>query len=108
MLDRHRCGACKQTDAYYTKELPREVEEFEWLRISWLKVKKFAQISTGIKKLDFVLTMTFGIPHTKGWRDYSKLTPGQKAAFCDDMNIVLRLVGESSSKQLSTPGRVQS
>lgn len=96
VLDKFRCGACKQNDAYYTKELPNELVEYDWLYSTWLKCKKYSQISTGIQKLDFVLTMTFGAPHGKGWRDYKQLTPGQKAAFCSDMNIVLRLVGDSS------------
>lgn len=100
VLDKYRCGACKQTSAFYTKELPNEVEEYDWLYSTWLKIKKYSQISTGIKKLDFVLTVIFGVPHQKGWRDYSKLTPKQKACFYEDMNIVLRLVGDSSLGKL--------
>lgn len=93
VLGKYRCTLCKQTSAYYNKELSREVAEFDWLYSIWLNLKKYSMISTGIKKLDFVIHFTFGPPHNRDWRDYSKLRPGYKVI--DDVGTCLRLCGNN-------------
>lgn len=72
-LGKFRCGACKQSKKdYETRGLQAEREEFEYLYATWLKVKGYKQITTGIAKLDFLLEMLFGKPHTSDWRSYAK------------------------------------
>lgn len=83
-----RCKVCKLSKKDYEKhDLVREREEFEYLHQTWLKVKGYKQITTGITKLDFLLTMLFGVPHTEGWRDYSRLKPKGTTKF-----VLLRTV----------------
>lgn len=72
-LQRFRCKACKMSKKDYEEQgLQHEREEFEYLHATWLKVQAFKQITTGIAKLDFLLQMLFGIPHTSDWRNYAK------------------------------------
>lgn len=72
-LFRYRCPLCKKNRAdYYKAGLEREVAEFRYLHDTWLKVKKFSQPTTGIKKLDSLIELLFGKPHDRYWRDYAK------------------------------------
>ncbi len=69
-----RCKACKMSKKdYEEQDLTTERAEFEYLKATWEKVKAFKQITTGIAKLDFLLQILFGVPHTENWRNY-KLT----------------------------------
>jgi len=64
----------------------REIVEMQYLRETWEKCRIFKQLSTGIKRLDAIITILFGNPHNSGWRDYSKAV----GVNMDDF-IVLRL-----------------
>lgn len=89
VCDRYRCVLCKRTSKEYKEAgLEREVEEFNYLKQTWLKVKMYKQITTGIRKLDLAIQLLFGIPHTDGWRDYKRV----KAK--EDKFICLRMVGD--------------
>lgn len=70
-LGKFRCGVCKQSKKdYEAAGLQNEVAEVNYLYLTWLKVKNFKMRTTGIQKLDFVLTMTFGHPGHADWRKY--------------------------------------
>lgn len=72
-LGRFRCPLCKKNRSDYKKAgLEREVIEFAYLHTTWLKLRKFQQPTTGIKKLDSLLELLFGKPHDRYWRDYAK------------------------------------
>lgn len=73
MLGKFRCGACKKSKKdYEAAGLEGERSEFEYLHLTWLKVKNFKMVTTGIAKLDFLLQLLFGVPHKEDWRNYSK------------------------------------
>lgn len=72
-LGKYRCGACKQSKKdYENRGLVIEREEYEYLHATWLKVRAYKQITTGIAKLDFLIEMLFGKPHNENWRNYAK------------------------------------
>lgn len=84
-----KCPACRMARREYIKMgMEAELSEMEYLRDTWEKCRKYKQVSTGIKKLDLVLTLLWGNPHNDNWRVYSK------AKFTVNMEnfIVLRLV----------------
>jgi hypothetical protein len=88
-LQRFRCPLCKKSKQdYKDANLEQEVNEMEFLRETWLKCKNFKQITTGVARLDLVITILWGAPHTNNWRNY-KATRQQVV---HDSNIVLRLV----------------
>lgn len=89
VLGRHRCGLCKKTRKdYCDANLEREVAEVTFLREVWLKAKKFQQNTTGTSKLDLVITLLFGAPHSGRWRDYS--TAPDAARFNLASGVVVR------------------
>lgn len=72
VLGKNKCGLCKKTKKdYQDANLEREVEEFKFLRETWLKAQQFQQNTTGTSKLDLVITLLWGPPHSGRWRDYS-------------------------------------
>jgi hypothetical protein len=72
VLDRHRCGLCKKRKQdYCDANLEREVAEMSFLRDVWIKARDYHQNTTGTSKLDLVITMLWGPPHSGRWRDYS-------------------------------------
>ncbi len=82
-----KCTVCKKSKAQYLKlGLDREIEEMIYLKATWTKAKIYKQISTGIKKLDFLITYLFGNPHDRYWRDYAKAANVNESNF-----IVLRI-----------------
>lgn len=88
VIGRYRCQLCKKSnDDYKAADLEREVTEFKWLHDTWLTVKKYNQITTGIKKLDNVLELLFGKPHDRYWRDYKRQPVKNDSPF-----VVLRTV----------------
>lgn len=85
-----RCKACKMTPADYKKKgLEREIEEYAYLKRTWAKVRQYAQITTGIAKLDWAIELLCGKPHNFNWRNYKKIP-----AVVTDKGIVLRLANE--------------
>jgi hypothetical protein len=68
--------------------LEGEAAEMQYLRMTWQKCKQFKQITTGIARLDLILTILWGPPHKDNWRDYSKTQRKVNLEPC----IVLRLV----------------
>lgn len=88
-LQKYRCPLCKKTKQdYKDANLEGEVNEMTFLRETWLKCRQYVQVTTGIKRLDCVLTILWGKPHDRNWRDYSKTN---RKVVMDDF-IVLRLV----------------
>jgi len=88
-FQKFRCPMCKLSKKDYEQRgLEAERTEMEYLYRTWAKCKSYSMISTGIKKLDFILTLLFGVPHTKGWRDYKKF----KGKLTEDNGVVLRTV----------------
>ena len=88
-LDKHRCPLCRKTHQdYKDANLEREIEEMTFLRQTWIKCREFVQVTTGVKRLDLVITVLWGPPHNRNWRDYSK---AHKPVVMDD-HIILRLV----------------
>ena len=72
-IDKYRCGVCGKTHQdYKDANLEHEVEEWNYLHQTWLKVKRFRQMTTGIASLDNVLERIFGKPHDGDWRNYKK------------------------------------
>lgn len=68
-----RCGICRKSAADYKKAgLENEVKEWHYLRVLWRKCQINNQVTTGIKRIDYLITVLFGPPHANGWRDYSK------------------------------------
>jgi hypothetical protein len=83
----YRCALCRKTRKDYKEaDLLREVEEFEYLKETWNKCRIFKQLSTGIKRLDLVITHLFGAPHNCNWRNYDMA----KNVNMDDF-VVLRI-----------------
>ena len=88
-LQKFRCPLCKKSKQdYKDANLEAEVNEMTFLRETWLKCKTYVQVTTGIKRLDCILTILWGKPHDRHWRDYSKTN---RKVVMDDF-IVLRLV----------------
>lgn len=87
VLERRKCPRCAKTDKDYVG-FEREIDYFNFLRETWEKCRKFYQISTGYKKMDYVLTLLFGRPHDRDWMNYAKATK----PINHDAAVVLRLV----------------
>jgi hypothetical protein len=88
--DRYRFQNCKKNAKdYKDANLETEVAEMDYLHQTWLKVRAFKQITTGIRKLDFAIQSLFGVPHTENWRNYKLATKLQESKF-----INLRMVGD--------------
>lgn len=91
VLGKNKCGLCRKTKKdYCDANLEREVEELKFLRATWLKAKTFQQNTTGISKLDLVITVLWGPPHSGRWRDYS--TAPEAARFNLASGVVVRSV----------------
>ncbi len=91
VLDKQRCGLCRKTHKdYKDANLEREIEEFKFLRETWLRCKKFTQNTTGTSKLDLVIHLLFGKPHDGIWRDYT-LDP-KAGSYGIDSGVVIRSV----------------
>lgn len=72
VLDTNKCGLCRKTNKdYRDANLGHEVEEWKYLRMTWIKCQTYNQNTTGIAKLDLVITTLFGPPHSGMWRNYS-------------------------------------
>lgn len=82
---KYRCPLCKRCNKDF-QELQHEANEIQYLRETWEKCKRFNQKTTGIARLDLVITILWGNPHNNGWRDYS----GKNVVM--DPFIVLRLM----------------
>ncbi len=91
-LGKGKCGVCKKKFLDYVAEgLRPEVEQLEYLRLTWQKCRTFRQVSTGYKKLDVFINLLFGQPHTNGeWMNYD-LIPGK--VVMNDF-IIIRTIDE--------------
>lgn len=88
-LQRFRCPLCKKSVKDYKEAgLEGEAAEMQYLKATWQKCKVYKQVTTGIARLDLVLTVLWGPPHKDGWRDYKKT----KREVVHSPYIVLRLV----------------
>lgn len=68
------CKVCRRNRKFY-QDYAVEVQEMNYLYTTWCKCKLFKQVTTGIRKLDALITLLFGKPHDENWRDYSKVQP---------------------------------
>lgn len=83
-----RCTVCKKSKKDYEREgLEAEVEELHYLWLTWRKCQAYNQITTGIRKLDLVLELTFGKPNPN-FRQYHKT----RQKIHDSPWIILRTV----------------